>query len=236
MKRRPPEYLRNDDNGDVHIRPRLGLNGRTMSTKPRLRALEELQANLAGATVMHESHGDGGQLGAYMALNSVVDYLTALGIPPATLTPLTGIMAAFQHLRDGEQLDLFKCTPKVGAPGKSVIESQYEQVLACICECCVRHFRAKGQRRYLEEACKAAARLANKSRLAADVSWVRMRELRERTKQLRPGSLGRVHFDILCDTGQIEVNPWLCAVFLANSDWVTKPPAKFPDNPTYSPD
>lgn len=206
--------------GSVDVSPREGLLRRNPATKSRVAALDDVHRQLAAATVLFEMHGDSGRTGAYRALVDVVNYFAELGVPRASLLPLSAIAAALVDADRGVQSPIFKPDRvKGGRPPKAVFEDLLDQQLAVVMECCVRHHRDVVRARpFLPPAAREAAKIVNSSPLSCSVTPVQMREIRERVVQLPVGHSGRLQFDELLDSAVARSAPLEWAKLLVQND------------------
>ena len=230
MKNRgEPSFVVDQKTGTYTVSPREKLLQRLPPKLPRVEALREIHMKLALATEFFDHHGDGGRYGVYQAILDVVQYFDAVGIPRATLKPLSAVAAAIADADRGTESPIFKPDRGPGKPPTSVGQLEFDGHLATITECCILHCKAEGMRPYVEKGCQMAASMIN-ARWGCEYSKAQLRELRERVQQKLRGSPDRILLDIAKSSEVAQRMPLAWAKSLLKHDWVAPPP-KFPDNP-----
>lgn len=220
-----PEYAVNRVSGERFINPRSGLLVRGLPTMPPADALDLLQQKLAQATVLYENEGDSGRTGGYRAIIEVIQYLSSQGFPPGALSPLMGIAAAFCDADEGVQPPMFKPNRRHGAPPKPKEIGEFEQYLAVIVECCIRHYRDRVKAYpFKADALREAARLIQQSRHKLKISTRRLEEIRERVRQVTSGSFDRALFDDHVSAATRIGDPLSYASRLIDHPSLTRPP------------
>lgn len=207
------------DRDSIRVRPRDGLVRRLTPTEDSQTALKKVHEQLAAATVLFERHNDSGRVGVFRAITDVIDYFSSQGIPRAALLPLSVVAAALVDAERGTENALFKPSRAGARPLNPVMQSYFEEVLAVVTECCVRHERSKGSCPFVEPGTKLAAKLVNESRHGTKVTHKQLREIRERVSQFRPGSSQRMQFDTLLDSQVAKDRPLEWAKSLIQHDW-----------------
>jgi|GEM_PF-3267743 len=215
-------YTIDPDTNNVRIQPREMLLDRLPPTVGRITAFDQLHEHLAVATELFQHHGDEGRNGVYRSMEYLIEYLTARGIPYATLQPLTAVMAAIVDAERGTESPIFKPTRNVkgGAPPKAVLRIEFEGKLATIVECCVRHCKSKGKRPYLKPGTQRAALLINKSAWPERVTARELQKLLERVKEQDRFSPDRMVYETSMSTEAARSNPLEYAKTLLSHEWV----------------
>lgn len=199
---------------------------RLPSTKARNAAFDKLHTELAIATEKFEHQGDGGRLGAYLAIGAVFEYCTSRGIPPAALEPLVAISGALVDAERGTGSPIFepKRGPKGGKPPSAAMQIEFEGHLAVIAECCVQHCKSQGMRPFIGPATIMAARMVNASSWPVNVTATEMREVRERVRRCRNSqSPDRIAFDTQTSSDVFKAMPLAWAESLLRHEWVIVP-------------
>lgn len=214
-----------DATGDVTVYPRERLLKRDTPTRSRVRALDLAHKELAVATELFQHYGDGGRTGASRALAVAMEYFSAVGIPHAALRPLEAIMAAFHDTERGASSALFqpardKSSGGKGAPPKSVLQVEYEGLLAVIAECCVRHCKLEGARDYKKSGLALATRMINKSGWATDLTADRLGKIRHRAYNSPTGSPIRWFWESVHGAQSFQEMPLLYATELLKNQLV----------------
>lgn len=215
-------YTIDPETNNVRIQPRDALLDRLPPTAGRITAFDQLHEHLAVATELFQHHGDEGRIGVYRAMGYLIEYLTARGIPHATLQPLTAVMAAIVDAERGTESPIFKPTRNVkgGAPPKAVLRIEFEGKLATIVECCVLHCKSEGKRSYLMRGTQRAALLINESAWPERVTARELQKLLERVKEQDRISPDRMVYEISMSTEAARSNPLKYARSLLSHEWV----------------
>ena len=215
-------YTIDPDTNNVRIQPREMLLDRLPPTVGRITAFDQLHEHLAVATELFQHHGDEGRTGVYRSMGYLFEYLKARGIPPATLQPLTVVMAAILDAERGTESPIFKPTRNVkgGAPPKAVLRIEFEGKLATIVECCVRHCKSEGKRPYLKPGTQHAALLIKKSAWPESLTARGLQKLLERVKEQDRFSPDRMVYETSMSTEAARSNPLEYAKRLLSHEWV----------------
>ncbi|MFN0045217.1 MAG: hypothetical protein ACKVOS_01965 [Sphingorhabdus sp.] len=213
--------------GEIVVHPRKGLLERQAKTASRVAAFDELHKQLAVATEVFLSLGDGGREGVYATTEALLEYLKGQGIPDAALWPLIPVQTAIVDADRGTASRLFtpSRTRKGGKPPVSDMQRAFDGQKAIVMECCVEHFRNAKSRPYIRPAAQLAAKLINDSDWPVRVSARELEELRERISQSPKKSIDRAFVDAALKTATLKARPLEWAKALLNSDWVN-PPSK----------
>lgn len=228
-RKHTPSYYKDEATGEIRVRPRQKLLERLSPSVGRSQALRDIHEKLAIATELFDHHGDGGRCGVYRAMLDVVDYFADLGIPRATLKPLSAVAGAIVDADRGTDSAIFRPDrgPRSGKPPASVSQLEFEGHLVTVTECCVRHCKMQRQRPYIAPACTLAAKMVNESIWPVKVTATQMRELRERVQQGARTSPDRILLEhVMLSSEVAKTYPLAWAKLLLEHDWVGPPPSE----------
>lgn len=221
-----PHYVKDPQTGAITVSPRERLLERLPPSVGRSKAFADVHEKLAISKEIFDHHGDGGRSGVFRAIIDVVDYFSNLGIPRATLAPLSAVAAAIVDADHGTASAIFRPSrgAKGGKPPAPIDHLEFEGILATITECCVRHCKAEGQRPAVGPGCVLAAKLVNESNWPITVTATRMRELRERVQQSARSAPERNFFEETTSSAVANARPLDWAKQLLVHPWVGPPP------------
>lgn len=222
-----PSYTKDDATGDVRFHPRAKLLDRLPHSVSRVQALSYIRQKLAIATELFDHHGDGGRQGVLKAVLDVIDYFASLGVPQATLKPLSAVAEAIVDADEGNDSAIFKPKrgPMGGKPPARISQLEFEGHLATITECCVRHRKMEGHWPFVEPGCALAAKMVNESKWPIKVTTTKLRELRERVQQSAKTSPDRIFLEKVTSSNVAMAMPLVWARLILEHDWVGPPPS-----------
>ncbi|WP_397584764.1 hypothetical protein [Sphingorhabdus sp.] len=178
-------------------------------TSPIDSALNDVQVQLVIAKGMFEQRGDGGKLGAYNSILSVIDFFVSQGFPRAILDPLSSVAEAMVDADRGASNPLLQRREgRIGSPPASIGQLIMEGQLAVITECCVRDCQRGKMRPFVEPGTQLANRLIREAKWATKPSAVQLREIRERVHRLvGKKSEDRLIYDMLMNSEEARLDP-----------------------------
>jgi hypothetical protein len=132
------------------------LRQRGQPTKGRVANLDQFHHDLVVATICYREND--AQAGVYKALEAVMAFTTAEGIPVSTIQPLLDMAVALKEARTkGRRSELFAVKPISNAPKKSILDDTLLAKQVAIVECCIGYNKKMGSKKPVEEAYPKAA-------------------------------------------------------------------------------
>lgn len=199
------------------LTPRKRLLLRNDPLTGRVDALHDLQNALALSCEIYQSHGDDGKRGAFVALMAVTDYLTNVGIPAATFTPLQDVLLALGEAEHGIGNRLFKPAPKGrGRRQKNLRDQNIVGILAAVAEFFWMHGKSAGWS--LEQSLREAAKEISAAGRLPNVGWQQLKEHRNEVRQAQTGDVARDTYDIQVQSPILRQLPLFAGRLLAAHD------------------
>jgi hypothetical protein len=206
-----------------------GLLTRSAPISPIDSALNDVQVQLVIAKGMFEQKGDGGKLGAYNSILSVIDFFANQGFPRAIFDPLSAVAEAMVDADRGASNPLLQRREgRIGAPLASIGQLTMEGQLAVITECCVRDCQIKKMRPFVVPGTELAHRLIREAKWTTKPTLVQLREIRERVRgMVRKKSADRLIYDMLMNSEEAQRDPLNFAKKLARNPNAFRQPDNF---------
>jgi hypothetical protein len=190
----------------------------------RLQALDTLQHNLAVATELAESLGDGGREGIFKAMVSITEYLSGQGVPRATLYPFELVAQAIVDADHGISTPAFKPDTSPGRPAISWTEYHPRAQRAVVVECCIRQKQQDGIKAFRSEGAKQAALLLRQAKWDEEPTGQKLLQLREEVTARPVGDPMRDAYEEMMSSDIAKQHPLAWAKTLLSHGWVNRVP------------